>query len=84
VRASEITGPGDQGPPAAQLLAGNIAGVKEAKTMQTTLTPTVKGHMHLSDLLFKELDLVLDGLLAPFAIDFSHMDWGSQRDETYM
>ena len=30
------------------------------------------------------IDAVLGVALAPFSVDFTHLDWGSQQDETWM
>lgn len=49
-----------------------------------TLTRPETRSTHLGEVLRHEIDDVIDALLAPLAIDFSHLPWGSQRDETWM
>lgn len=49
-----------------------------------TLTRTDPSHTWMGEVLRHELEQVVDALLAPLAIDFAHMPWGSQRDETWM
>ena len=47
-----------------------------------TLTRVDPRHLHLSEVLRHDLDEMVDLLLTPWMIDFSHMHWEHESDVT--